>query len=136
MHPRQHIREVVVSAITGLWTTGNNVTANRLDAHTELPSLNVTTLNEDIRDDMGCMSSDDEIRELRLVVEGRVKATDGPEDDLDVIVDEVEEAILNSEAVNDLALDMTLASTAFSINRDGAVPIGKVEMVFAFLYQN
>lgn len=136
MHPRTIIREAIVSAVTGLLTTGSYVTANRLNAHTELPSLNVLTSIENIRDDLGCMGTDDLIRELQLLIEGRVKTTSDPEDDLDTIVDEVEEAILNSVSVNGLAFDITLDSTAFSVNRDGAVPIGMVEMTFSFLYQS
>jgi hypothetical protein len=136
MHPRQAIREAVVAAITGLNTTGANVSANRLNPYFTLPSLNVTTLDESVDAGGGSMNGEaDQIRELRLVIEGRAKASDTPDDQLDTMTDEVENAILNSATVKALAYDCTLQSTAFSFDGENANPIGKVEMTFSFLYQ-
>ena len=136
MHPRQTIRSTVVSAITGLATTKSRVNTSRINPYTTLPALNVTTLSEDVREEFSCMgASGDEFRELRLVVEGRAKSVSGPNDTLDTMVSEVEEALLNSTTVRALVTDITIQSMAFSNSRDGSIPIGMVEMIFSILYQ-
>jgi len=133
-HAREQIRDAVVSAITGLDTTGANVYALRVNPFRTLPALNVLTLDEEMRDDMGAMG-DEQIRELRLRIEGRERDPSIPDDELDTIADEVEEAILNDATLDSLAFDLTLESTSFEYSRDGSNPTGKVEMIFAFLYQ-
>lgn len=136
MHPRQLIRDTVVSAVTSLSTTGSRVTANRLDPFRSLPALNVVTLNEEVRDDYSCMGGNgDEFRELRLIVEGRAQSASDVYDVLDTIVGEVDEAVLKSMAIRALVADITMQSTAFGMNRDGSIPTGMVEMVFSILYQ-
>ena len=133
-HIRETIRNTVVNALTGLTTTGNRVYANRVDPYLSLPSLNVLTQDEQVRNDFGAMDTK-QIRELRLVIEGRADATTTPDDGLDTIANEVEEAIGSSAEIDALALDMTLESTAFSYISDGAKPIGLLEMKYILLYQ-
>lgn len=135
-HVREIIRDAVVTVVTGLDTTGSNVGADRVNPYRTLPALNVTTLDEVVREDLGSMEGiSDQIRELRLVIDGFAKETDTPNDTLDTIADEVEEAVLNSSDLDDLAWDLTLESTSFEYTRDGSNPIGRVEVVFSFLYQ-
>ncbi len=124
----------MVNALTGLTTTGNKVYSNRVDPYLTLPSLNVLTEEESIRYDLCAMSSI-QVRELRLKIEGRADATTTPDDGLDTIANEVEEAIANSAAIDALAFDITLESTAFSYTSDGAKPIGLLEMQYSLLYQ-
>lgn len=129
-HARQQIRDAVVTA---LGSTGYNVFANRVNPYLTLPSLNVLTNQEDVRDDLGSMD-DIQIRELRLIIECRDIGSD-TDDKLDVIIDAVVEAVLSDLTIRGLVFDITDDETSFSYSRDGANPIGLAEITFIVLYQ-
>lgn len=133
-HIRETIRTAVINSLTGLTTTGNRVYSNRVDPYLTLPSLNVLTQNESVRNDM-CDMSSIQVRELRLVIEARADATTIPDDELDTIANEVEEAIADSEEINALVFDIILDTTSFSYTSDGQKPIGLLEMQYSLLYQ-
>lgn len=133
-HSRQTIREATVSAISGLTSTGDRVYQNRVSPFFTLPSLNVMTIDESVRDDLGGMDNT-QIRELRLIIEGRASGSTTPDNTIDTIADEVEEAILNNSTLDTYAFDLTLDSTSFSYDNEGDHPVAKVEMIYSFLYQ-
>jgi len=133
-HIRETIRETIVNTLSGLTTTGNKVYSNRVDPYLSLPSLNVLTQMDTVRYDM-CDMSTIQVRELRLVIEGRADAATTPDDGLDIITNEVQEAIEASSELASLVFDITLESTSFSFTSDGQQPIGLAEMQYSLLYQ-
>lgn len=89
-HAKQQIRAAVVTALTGLTTTGSNVYSTRVFAHDALPSLNVTAGDEDA----GPVQHDGtQQRTLEVIVEIRATKATGWDGQADTIQAEVEAAI-------------------------------------------
>ena len=106
-HVRQQIREALVTALTGLTTTGSNVFNGRPEDQelqtTELPALLIDTIEGgDINSlSMGGVSRIIE-RQLIITITGAVKANSGYLDTLDDIFKEVETALAASVSANTL----------------------------------
>lgn len=133
-HIRETLRDTFKDALTGITVVATRVYSNRVDPYLTLPSVNVLTQGESVRYDMSAMNTV-QVRELTLTIEGRVDAATIPEDGLDTIANEIEEAIESSSAINALAFDVTLGSTSFSYTSDGVKSIGLLEMQYNLLYQ-
>ena len=134
-HVRELIRDQVVATLDVSGTSYHHrVFASRTAPFIILPALNILTLDENVVVNFGSMGTT-QIRELRLHIEGRAKSADMPDDALDDMADEIEEAILNSPELDALAWDLTLESTDTSYSRDGSNPVGMVDIVFAFQFQ-
>ena len=110
-HARKQIRDHVVTLVTGLATTGTNVSVGRVypeGVTVTLPALNVLT-DEESREDAVMGPSQRQGRNLTLAVEGRARG-DAYLDTLDQIALEVETA---------LAADSTFAGLAEHVEYDG-----------------
>ena len=89
-HVRQQLRERVLTDLTGLPTTGANVSANRVYPYSAdmLPALNIRTDDEERIDDADTMG-DNHYRALSLTIEARALGDAALDDTLDTIISEV-----------------------------------------------
>lgn len=133
-HLHKQIRDALVTALTGLATTGSRVFANRLRPmqDTDLPGLRIYLDDEDAE---GLLIHSPEMydRKLTLVVEGVAKATAALDDTLDQISKEVEIA---------LAAGLTVAGRSLEVFYTGMQitdeqldkPVGVKRMSFSLTY--
>lgn len=134
-HLRKQIRDNVVTALTGLTTTGTNVFQSRVysNENAKLPLLNIYTLNETAeRITMG--ENPKYQRNLELVVEGYAKATSNLDNTLDTIGLEVEEALAADLTRGGLAKDTLLQSVEIEMLGDGEQPIGMIRLILEIIY--
>ncbi len=142
-HKRESIRKAIVTAVTGLATTGTNVETWRTHAvgEGELPHLNVMpgADSEVISESIENVFGDTEHRDLPITVEARaVQATDTSHEALADVVDdicaEVEIAIVADVTLGGLAVDAMLVSTELSIDGSGERPVGLAVMGWLVRY--
>lgn len=131
-HARQQIRDAVVTAITGLTTTGSNVFAGRVYPLTngELPGACVYTLNESSE----LVTKTTLLRQVQVNVEAYVKADENFEDTVDQIAAEVEAAIESNTALQALVKDIHPTEFEKDILREGEKPVGIGVMTFMTTY--
>lgn len=136
-HVRQQIRQAVVVALTGLPTTGTNVSAGRalpLSGPSKPPALVVYTwpdapVYEDAELGAGkCIVS----HNLTIQVEGFYSG--GDDDDLDEMAVEVEEAMYADETFGGLAQAMQLAGQDVARDDAGQRVEGAIVMLFTVQY--
>lgn len=130
-HLHTQIRSAVVTALTGLATSGSRVYANRLmplpDALS--PTLNVT-LDEE-RAEAATMHSPRMVdRELTVVVTAAAKATAALDDTLDQMGKEVEVALAGGITVAGRVLDVFYTGMSFE-DEQGDKPVGARRMTFS-----
>jgi len=134
-HLRKQIRDQVVTALTGLTTTGARCTGSSVWPTEKgvLPALRIYTRRESaeisVPDSVGEKSYQ---RDLDLVVEGRADGTDF-DDQLDQIALEVEGALEADVTLGGLAWDIELTSTEVDMAR-GDKPIGSIELTYRVRY--
>ena len=136
-HLRRQIRDAMVTALTGLATTGANVFGSRVyplqDAN--LPALRVSTPAEEIN--ILSMGYDRLMeRTLTVTVDACVKAVSGYENSVDQIVKEVE-VVLGAGAnltLGALCKHVTLRSINTELAGDAEKPIAVATMNFEVLY--
>lgn len=130
-HARQQLREAVETALTGLTTTGSNVTASRVYPHTSLPSLAIYSPAEElVGRDMGGQQE----RALTIVVEARAQATSSVDDTMDTISTEVEEAVATNSSLRALVKDCYLSSMESELSDEADQPVGLMRLVFLLTY--
>lgn len=134
-HKREQIRKAIVTAVTGLTTTGANVfsgiTYNLAD--TDLPALKVYAAGEQYnegQDEMGAVEG----RILSIRIEATAKATGALDDTLDDICEEVEIAVTGSSALSALVTGGRLESTEIEIEPGAELPVGTATMEWAIFY--
>ena len=137
MHPRQQIRDAIVTAVTGLTITTDNVFNSRVYrlSDSQLPALIVFTEDE---------SSDREtngvdgllMRTLNIMVEVSAHESAGKsiEDTLDDIALEVETALGADRDLGGLTTDLFLSGTASKFDPEGEQPFGTLEMTWTAEY--
>ena len=105
-HVRQQIRDQIVTALTGLTTTGTNVFRSRIFPleQTKLPALCIFTKSEATEFDTITLARSVN-RVLDVAVEAYVIGTANYDNALDGIAVEVEEAIAADVTLNNLAKD-------------------------------
>ena len=105
-HLRKQIRDNVVTALTGLSTTGSRVYARRVYpmAAANLPGLCVYAKSEEV-ETTTIKRPRTQVRTLTLSVEGFAVATSGLDNTLDAISLEVEEALAADPSCSSLAED-------------------------------
>ena len=135
-HVRRQIREAVVSALTGLTTTGSRVFASRvypLEA-ADLPGLQVFTVSESsVVESISNPSPLD--RTLVLRVEVVARATADLDDALDGICKEVEIALaMPCAALAGLAKTIALGNTDIEFDGGGDQPTGRAVMDYVISY--
>ena len=137
-HGRKQIRDAIVTALTGLATTGANVWANRVypldDA--ALPGLIIRTGPENVTP--GGTLGKKIRRVVTFEVEGRVKAEEGDDpldDQLDQICAEVEAALADDVTLGGLVQSCALSATRPSYSGAMERPVGIVVMSWVVAYQ-
>ena len=135
-HVRQSIRDNVVTAATGLSTTGSNVFRTPVyPLETgNLPGLCVYTSVEDIEVDTmsGTRGLD---RNLDVVIEAFVRAAANYDTTLDMICAEIEAAISSDVTRGGYAKDTVLARTEFEYSDEGDRPIGMARLTYSVQYR-
>lgn len=135
-HHRKIIRDAVVTALTGLASTGSNVFATRRYpvAAAQLPALCVYTLSEDSKvDSMGTNRSLE--RNLDLIIEAVTQVNDTLDDTLDQICLEVEMALGIGLTIGGQVHNCNLASTRIAIRGDAETETGSAVMNFSVTYR-
>lgn len=131
-HARTTIRNAFVAAVTGLTTTGSNVTTKKKTwSDDELPSLTVRTSSESVDEEKGKVARIQH-RDLDIVIEGRCKNTGDVDALLDTISSEVETAIFGASFSGIFALD--LIETIKDEELDLEQPTGLVTITFRIQY--
>lgn len=119
MHARQQIRERFASILTGLATTQNRVYPSRVikwsDKH--IPGIAVYTTDDDTLTDESVMGGI-HVHDLEVIVEARVVAADGYDDQLDGICAEIETAIFATHNLNGLVKQVQLLQTEIEFSGD------------------
>ena len=123
-HVRKQIRDAIVTALTGLTTTGSNVFRSRIYPleSSKLPGLCIFTRSEAVEFDTLTISRSIN-RVLDVSVEAYVSATANYDNTLDTIAVEVEEALAADVTLGGLSKDMQ--TTAFEVDfaGDGEQPV-------------
>jgi hypothetical protein len=136
-HVRKQIRDAVVTALTGLTTTGSNVFATRVYplASAKLPGLCIYTAAEDA--ELEIMGSNRTLmRSLDVIVEAYAQGTTTVDNSLDQIALEIEEALAADSGVDALVKDIYLTRT--DIDLDGGESekvIGAARLTFRAVYR-
>lgn len=137
-HLRKSIRDAVVTALTGLATTGSSVYPTRtypLD-ETKLPALCVYTISEDSAVDSMKVSTRGLARSLELAVEGMAVNNGGLDDALDQIALEVETAVAADPTFGGLCYDCSLSQTRVSVRGgESQKEIGSIILTFTLRYR-
>lgn len=130
-HIRTQLRDAVVTAVTGLTTTGTRVFASRPDpqAAANLPCLHVYTQSEQVA---GQSLDEPEIQrhDVEVRVEGLAKATSALDDTLDLIAKEVETALADPLTVDGKSVTLSYTGCDIEIRRDTQQPHGAVVLTF------
>jgi hypothetical protein len=129
-HLHKQIRDAIVTALTGLTTTGARVYANRLMPLPDAtqPAL-LITLDDETASPLTLGANPICERELRLSVAAVVKATSALDDTLDQISKEVEVALANGVTLSGRRLDFTYTGMSFD-DEQSDKPVGIKRMSF------
>lgn len=139
MHAREQIRSAVVTALTGLSTTGSNVFATRIHKlqATELPALAIYTLQEVVERET--MKPRKQERSLRLAIDVAIQQVSDVDGALDDIAAEVEAAMETAwqagsgiwASIRDLALN----SSVVTMSGEGDQRALGMEITYTVLYR-
>ena len=142
-HVREGIRDAIVTAVTGLTTTGTNVELWRLHPveSDEVPGLSVMVgsspevVSDDVENQLGTL----EVRDLPVTIETRVvQATSSSHaavlDTLDDSCAEVETAMVGTAGIIALTDDVRLISTELSLDGSGERPVALAVMEWIVRY--
>jgi hypothetical protein len=135
-HARELIRDAVVTACTGLATTGARVYRSRVYPLSQalLPALLVFVTSEEAEPEtMGLPQQI--IRMARVVVEGYARASADYDETLDDIAAEVETAIGADPTLGGRARLAQIESTEIEFAGDGDQPVGVIRMTFRVEYR-
>ena len=127
-HARETIRDKVVTAVTGLATTGANVSSSRVYAFGTLPWINVFTLNEVIEE---VTSGGTSTRQLSVMVEARDKTAADIDDNIDDICAEVETAVHADRTLGSTVENIQISATEIEIESgaEQLVAVAKMEFI-------
>jgi hypothetical protein len=136
-HVRTQIRNAVVGLLDSLATTGDRAYSARLSpiAQDQLPALNIFVDDESIElqtiHDPAMLS-----RSVTIRIDCLSALADGLDDDLDQIALEVEDAIAADVTLGGL-LNGAMIPGGIEVDRsgDGAVPIGRLTLVYQAQYE-
>jgi len=123
-HVRKQIRDAIVTATTGLTTTGSNVFRSRIYPleQTKLPGLCIFTRSEAVEFDTLTMPRSIS-RSLDVMIEAYVSATANYDNTLDQIAVEVEEALAANVTLGNLAKDTQVTAFEADFSGDGEQPV-------------
>jgi len=123
-HVRKQIRDAIVTATTGLTTTGSNVFRSRIYPleQTKLPGLCIFTRSETVEFDTLTMARSIN-RVLDVMIEAYVSATANYDNTLDQIAVEVEEALAADVTLGGLSKDLQVTAFEADFSGDGEQPV-------------
>lgn len=123
-HVRKQIRDAIVTATTGLTTTGSNVFRSRIYPleQTKLPGLCIFTRSEAVEFDTLTMARSIN-RVLDVMIEAYVSATANYDNTLDQIAVEVEEALAADVTLGGLSKDLQVTAFEADFSGDGEQPV-------------
>lgn len=135
-HVRQQIRDAIVTALTGLTTTGSNVFRSRIYPleKAKLPGLCIYTRSETTEFDTLTISRSVQ-RELEVAVEAYVSATANYDNTLDTIAVQVEEALTADVTLGGLSKDMQVTGFEAEFAGDGEQPVAVGRFTVAVQYR-
>ena len=133
-HLHKQIRTAVVTALTGLTTSGTRVYANRLQPLPDATSPTLlVTLDDETATQATFHTSPIYERELRLSVAAIVKAISALDDTLDLMSKEVEVALAAGITVAGRTLDVFYGGMSFE-DEQSDKPVGIKRMSFTIPY--
>lgn len=135
-HVRNQIRDAIITALTGLSTTGSNVFRSRIYPleSNKMPGLCVFSKSEDVTFDT--LTRPRSInRVLEIGVEAYVKATSNYDNTLDTIAVEVEEAIASDVTFSGLAKDTQVTSFEADFSGEGEQPVAIGRFTVEVIYR-
>lgn len=135
MSTRTSIRDDVVTALTGLSTTGSNVFRSRVYpiAEAKLPGICIYTATDDA--EYGTLTPPRTVMHtLTLTVEAYVKANTNYDETLDTIQDEVETALYADLTRGGFAKDTRITSFTANFSDEGDQPIAYGEITVEIDY--
>jgi hypothetical protein len=124
-HVRKQIRDAVVTALTGLPTTGNSVHATRVFPieRLKLPALVIYTKSEAVEfDTLHIPRSINRV--LEVGVEAYVSGSNPHDDELDIIAVDIEEALAADVTLGGLAKDLQVTAFEADFTGDGEQIVG------------
>lgn len=132
-HLRQQIRDAVVTAVTGLTTTGSNVEDTRFYRVEEsgLPGLFVYTNDEEIS--YQTKGTSRQFRSLEVIIDAIAQSASGADDTLDTIIKEVEVALANS-TLSGLVKTLTLTRIQALQDAAGKQPMAGARIIYTVNY--
>src|SRR5262249_47181632 len=114
-HVRRQIRDAIKTLVTGLTTTQNRVFVGRTRplSPEQSPALLVYSTQDPERIEVNSTGPAPStlLRTMMVTIDGRVSATEPPDDLLDKIADEVEQAIGTGAALASIAKSVSLVQT-------------------------
>ncbi len=128
-HARQQLRDAVVTAVTGLATTGTSVFTGRVYPmqESELPALVVNTIAESAEPQT--LDFDTVVlRTVTVEIRGHARATADLADVLDGIAEEVETALAGMVTVGGTSVALEYAGAQIDFSGDVDQPVGWVAM--------
>lgn len=138
MHVRTQIRDALKTLLTGLATTGANVSKNRVYPYTEgrLPALSIRSGDEVHWEEGDAIGDSEEWRLLTLHVEVRALAGADVDDELDQIAVEIENALSGDSKLGGLlkrSIEYEGADEP-SLEDGGKLPIGLMGLHYTAYY--
>lgn len=135
-HVRKQIRDAVVTALTGLTTTGSSVFRSRIYPleGTKLPALCIYTKSEVTEYDTLTINRS-VARQLEISVDSFVKETANYDNTLDTIAVEVEEALAADVTLGGLAKDLLITAYEADFSGDGEQPVAVGRFTVQVLYR-
>jgi len=135
-HLRNQIRDAVITALTGLSTTGSNVFRSRIYPleSNKIPGLCVFSKSEATTFDT--LKRPRSInRVLEIGVEAYVKGTTGYDNTIDQICLEIEEALYANRTLGGNAQDVMITGFEADFNGDGDQPVSRATLTIEVQYQ-
>ena len=136
-HVRKQIRDLSITAVTGLTTTGTSVFSDRAAPipQNKLPALRVFIAREDGRLGDGAMGADPTMHRVALMTVVGYADGSGLDDTLDLIASEVEVAIDGAGNYGGLTIgSATYTGTEISID-EGESRTGSIAMTWEVQYR-
>lgn len=130
-HVRTQLRDAVVTAVTGLATTGASVFASRVYAVqlSELPALLVYQASDEVVE--RTMHSPPTVTlAVEIVIRGVAKAIASLDDTLDTIAKEVQTALAGGVNISGSTVPVVYEGSETTLDGEGEKPTGQIEMRF------
>jgi|TARA_R110000803_G_scaffold51256_2_gene106034 hypothetical protein len=135
-HVRQLIRDNIVTAVTGLNTTGANVYRTQIYplSHTNLPGICVYASAEDITVDTMTGTRGLQ-RNCDFIIEAFVRASTNYDNVMDTICAEIEAAMATDVTRGGRAKDCILVRNEFEYSDEGDKPMAMARLTYAVQYR-